>query len=141
MNFSLSQCAYHKSKAVPRHHADGNGERRYIAPHSRSRHYMGANGQRHALAALYPPEGPPDTHCAGGWVGIRACLGTEARGKKLFASAENRTLVKSVVRHYTDMYHMLLEQHLLWFICLILFYEAPHYALFSILTILLLRNT
>jgi hypothetical protein len=39
---------------------------------------MGVSGQHHAPAALYPR-----THCTGGWVGPRASLDTEARGKIL----------------------------------------------------------
>jgi hypothetical protein len=39
--------------------------------------------QRHAPAALYPRERTPSTHCTGGWVGPRAGLDTEARGKVL----------------------------------------------------------
>jgi hypothetical protein len=42
---------------------------------------MGVSGQRHAPAALYSRERTPDTHCTGGWVGLRAGLDTEARGK------------------------------------------------------------
>jgi hypothetical protein len=33
---------------------------------------------------LAPGKGPPGTHCTGGWVGSRACLDTEARGKVFF---------------------------------------------------------
>jgi hypothetical protein len=44
---------------------------------------MGVSGQRHAPASLYPPERTPGTHCTGGWVGLRAGLDTEARGKIL----------------------------------------------------------
>jgi hypothetical protein len=45
---------------------------------------MGVSGQGHAPAALLPPgKGPPGTHCTGGWVGPRAGLDTEARGKIL----------------------------------------------------------
>jgi len=63
---------------------------------------MGVSGQRHAPAALYPRERTPGTHWIGGWVGLRAGLDTEARGKS-FASAGDRTLVvQSVVRHCTD---------------------------------------
>jgi hypothetical protein len=40
-------------------------------------HWMGVSGQRHALATLYP-RGKDWT---GGWVGLRASLDTEARGK------------------------------------------------------------
>jgi hypothetical protein len=41
----------------------------------------GVSGQRHALAALCPGERTAVTHCAGGWVGLRAGLDTEVRGK------------------------------------------------------------
>jgi hypothetical protein len=37
---------------------------------------MGVSGQRHAPAALYPPEMIPGTHWTGGWVGPRAGLDT-----------------------------------------------------------------
>jgi hypothetical protein len=39
---------------------------------------MGVGSQRHA-----PEKGPPSTHCTVGWVGPRAGLDTEARGKIL----------------------------------------------------------
>jgi hypothetical protein len=42
---------------------------------------MGVSGQRHALAALHPRERTPGTRWTGGWVGLRAGLDTEARGK------------------------------------------------------------
>jgi hypothetical protein len=55
-----------------------------LAPiHSRPRHEMGVSGQRHAPAALCPGERTPGTHWAGGWVGRRAGLDTEVRGKIL----------------------------------------------------------
>jgi hypothetical protein len=44
---------------------------------------MGVSGQRHVPAALYPGERTPGTHCTGSWVGLRAGLETEARGKIL----------------------------------------------------------
>jgi hypothetical protein len=44
----------------------------------------------HASAALCPGERTPGTHCTGGWVGLRAGLDTEARGKS-FAPAGDRT--------------------------------------------------
>jgi hypothetical protein len=40
-------------------------------------------GLRHAPAALYPRRKTPGTYCTGGWVGPRARLDTEARGKIL----------------------------------------------------------
>jgi hypothetical protein len=41
------------------------------------------SGQVHAPAALYFQESTPGTHWVGGWVGLRAGLDTEARGKIL----------------------------------------------------------
>jgi hypothetical protein len=77
------------------------GGRGGIAPtHSRPRHYMGVSGQHHAPAALLPP----GTHCTGGWVGLRARLDTEDRGKILCPRRESnpyRPVVQPVVRHYT----------------------------------------
>jgi hypothetical protein len=42
---------------------------------------MGVSGQHHAPAALYPRGKDPGTHCTGGWVGPRAGLDTENKGK------------------------------------------------------------
>jgi hypothetical protein len=44
---------------------------------------MGVSGQRRAPAALYPRGKDPNTHCIGGWVGLRAGLDAEARRKIL----------------------------------------------------------
>jgi hypothetical protein len=44
---------------------------------------MGVSGQGHASSALYPHERAPGTHWLGGWLGPRAGLDTEARGKIL----------------------------------------------------------
>jgi hypothetical protein len=66
---------------------------------------MGVSGQSHAPAALCPGERTPVTHCTGGWVGLRAGLDTEARGKILClcrGSNPDCPVVQSVVRHYTD---------------------------------------
>jgi hypothetical protein len=54
---------------------------------------MGVSSQRHAPAALYPRERTPGTHCTEVWAGPRAGLGTEARGKNPFASAEDGTSI------------------------------------------------
>jgi hypothetical protein len=52
-----------------------------------------------------PGERTPGTHWTGGWVGPRAGLDTEARGK-IFClcqgSNPDRPVAQSVVRHYTD---------------------------------------
>jgi len=48
-----------------------------------------------------PPERTPGTHLVGGWVGLRAGLDTETKGKKM--SAGDRTpIVQSGVRHCTE---------------------------------------
>jgi hypothetical protein len=44
---------------------------------------MVVSGQRDAPAALYPRGKEPGTHSTGGWVGPRAGLDTEVRGKIL----------------------------------------------------------
>jgi hypothetical protein len=51
-----------------------------------------------------PGERTPGTHCTGGWVGPRAGLDTEDRGKSLCprrGSNPDRPVVQPVVRHYT----------------------------------------
>jgi hypothetical protein len=65
---------------------------------------MGVNGQRHDTSALYPRGRDPGTHCTGGWVGPRAGLDTEDRGKFLCpcrGSNPDRLVVQPVARHYT----------------------------------------
>jgi hypothetical protein len=56
--------------------------------------------------AFTPGERTPGTHCTGGWVGPRAGLDTEARGKILLSLCRGSNLdlsiVQSVARHYTD---------------------------------------
>jgi hypothetical protein len=54
--------------------------------------------------AFTPGERTPGTHCTGGWVGLRAGLDTEDRGKILCpcrGSNPDRPVVQPVVRHYT----------------------------------------
>jgi hypothetical protein len=66
---------------------------------------MGVSGQHHAPAALYPRGKDPGTHWRGGWVGPRAGLDTEDRGKircPCQGSNPDRPVVQPVVRHYTD---------------------------------------
>jgi hypothetical protein len=53
--------------------------------------------------ALTPGERTPGTHWTGGWVGPRAGLDTETRGKILSpcrGSNPDRPVVQPVVRHY-----------------------------------------
>jgi hypothetical protein len=54
--------------------------------------------------AFTPGEWTPGTHWTGGWVGPRAGLDTEVRGKIFCPRRESnpdRPVVKPVVRHYT----------------------------------------
>jgi hypothetical protein len=65
----------------------------------------GVIGQRHAPAALCSGERTPGTHCTGGWVGLRAGLDTEARGKIICLCRGSNLycpVVLYVVRQYTD---------------------------------------
>jgi hypothetical protein len=63
---------------------------------------MGVSSQHHALAALYPGERAPGTHCTGYWVGPRAGLDAKVK-EKIFCLCQVRTpVIQSVVRHYTD---------------------------------------
>jgi hypothetical protein len=62
---------------------------------------MEVSGQLHAPTG----ERTPGTHCTGGWVGPRAGLDKEARGKILCpcqGSNPDGPVFQSVVRHYTD---------------------------------------
>jgi hypothetical protein len=55
--------------------------------------------------AFTPGESTPGTHSTGGWVGLRAGLDTEVRGKILCprrGSNPDRPVFQPVVRHYTD---------------------------------------
>jgi hypothetical protein len=82
-----------KGKAVPLHAMEALGGRGGIAPtHSEW------SASRPGCAFT------PGTHCTGGWVGPRAGLDTEARGKILCpcrVSNSDRPVVQPVVRHYT----------------------------------------
>jgi hypothetical protein len=65
----------------------------------------GVSGQRYAPAALDAGERTPRIHYTGGWVGPRAGLDTEVKGKILcLCRGRNlgRPVVESVARHYTD---------------------------------------
>jgi hypothetical protein len=67
---------------------------------------MGVSGQCHAPAAIYLWGKTPGTHWTGGWVGPRAGLDTEVRGKILLPllGIEPRSPSHPVlqVRHYSD---------------------------------------
>jgi hypothetical protein len=75
------------------------------ATHFLPLHYMGVSGQRHSPAALCPAERTTGNHYTGGWVGLRAGLDIEVRGKihcLRRGSNPDRSVVQSVVRPYTD---------------------------------------
>jgi hypothetical protein len=65
----------------------------------------GVNGQRHVQTTLYPRGETSVTHWTGDWVGFRAGLDTEVRGKiSCLCRGSNRihSVLQSVARHYTD---------------------------------------
>jgi hypothetical protein len=85
-----------KSKAVPLHAMEALvGEGGTAPTHSLPRHFMGVSSQRLALPALYPWEKNTGTHCTGDWVGLRAGLDTEARGKILCLCGDRITITQS----------------------------------------------
>jgi hypothetical protein len=61
-----------------------------------------------------PGERTSGTHCTGGWVGPRAGLDTEARGKNPFASAGDRT---SVARSFSPLPETILTELLRLLAC------------------------
>jgi hypothetical protein len=85
-------------------HRGAWGERRYSSYSFTTSALDGVNGQHHAPTALYPRERTPGTHWRGGWVGPRAGLDTEDRGKIIClcrGSNPDRPVVQPIVRHYT----------------------------------------
>jgi hypothetical protein len=52
--------------------------------------------------SFIPGERTPGTHCTGGWVGFRAGLDTEARGKILCLCRGSNLDRPALARHYTD---------------------------------------
>jgi hypothetical protein len=68
-------------KAVPQRLWSRRGERKYSSYSFMTSALGGVSGQRHATTALYPRERTTGIHCTGGWVGLRASLDTEVRGK------------------------------------------------------------
>jgi hypothetical protein len=59
------------------------GERRYSSYSFMTSALDGVSGQRHESSALYTQGRAPGTHWAGGWLGLRSGLDTEARRKIL----------------------------------------------------------
>jgi hypothetical protein len=95
-----------KGKAVPLHAMEAlEGERRYSSYSvSTSALDGGEWSASRPGRAFTPGERTPSTHCTGGWVGPRAGLDTEVRGKILCphrGSNPDRPVVQPIVRHYT----------------------------------------
>jgi hypothetical protein len=91
-----------KSKAVPLHAMEALGGRGGIAPTPTSA--LDGGEWSASPASLYPRRKDPGTHSTGGWVGPRAGLDTEGRGKILCPCRESnpdRLVVQPIVRHYT----------------------------------------
>jgi hypothetical protein len=97
-----------KSKAVPLHamEALGGGERRYSSYSFTTSALDGGEWSASRPGRALPSrKGPPVPICTGVWVGPRAGLDTEARGRILCTcrgSNPDRPVVQPVVRHYTD---------------------------------------
>jgi hypothetical protein len=65
-----------KSETLLLCHAGTKEERRYSSYSFLTSAVDGVSGQHHNLAAIYALERTPDTHCTGGWVGLRTSLDT-----------------------------------------------------------------
>jgi hypothetical protein len=96
-----------KGKAVPLHAMEAlGGERKYSSYSFTTSALDGGEWSASRPGRAFTPgERTPGTHCTGGWVGPRAGLDTEARGKILCLCRESnpdRPVVQPVVRHYTD---------------------------------------
>jgi hypothetical protein len=95
-----------KGKAVPLHAMEALGGGEGYSSYSFTTSVLG-RGEWSASRpgrAFTPGERIPGTHCTGGWVGPRAGLDTEVRGKILipcWGSNPDRPVVQPVVRHYT----------------------------------------
>jgi hypothetical protein len=95
-----------KAKAVPLHAMEAlGGERRYS---SYSFSTWALDGGEWSASrpgrAFIPGERTSGTHYTGGWVGPRAGLDTEARGKIICTrrgSNPDRPIVQPIVKHYT----------------------------------------
>jgi hypothetical protein len=96
---------YKKGKAVSQYTCGGaGGEKRYSSYSLTTSALDGVSGQRHVPVAVYLRGKDPGANWTGGWVGPRAVLDSEARGKILClcrASKLDRPVVQSVARHYT----------------------------------------
>jgi hypothetical protein len=95
-----------KSKAFPQHTTEAlRGKRRYSSYSFLTSALGGSEVSVTPRPRFAPGERTTGTLWTGGWVGPRAGLDTEVRGKILCpcrGSNPDRPVVQSVVRHYTD---------------------------------------
>jgi hypothetical protein len=87
-DYELGQEFFFSSPA--RHHGGAWGETRYSSYSFSTSALDGEWSASRPGHAFTPGERTPGTHCTGGWVGLRAGLDTQARGK-IFAPAGDRT--------------------------------------------------
>jgi hypothetical protein len=96
------------------------GERRYSSYTFMTSTLEGMIGQRHAPAALYPRGKEHRYPFSRSWVGLRAGLDTEARGKVLCRGSNlNRPVVEPVARHYSDWATRLLSNDMWWWLFMV----------------------
>jgi hypothetical protein len=72
---------YIKVKLSHYRHENSKGERKYSAYLFLTLAVPEVTSQHHKPFALYPQGKDPISHCIGGWVGLRAGLDSETRGK------------------------------------------------------------
>jgi hypothetical protein len=100
---SQRQCLVVKKKSPATRHDGAWGEKRYSS-YSFLTSTLDGGEWSASRPRFTPGERTPGTHCTGGWVGPRAGLDTEDRGKILCLCRglnPDRPVVQSVVRHYT----------------------------------------
>jgi hypothetical protein len=77
---NLEESEVSKSKAVPLRHAGAKVEKKYSS-YSLTWALDGDEWSASRLGALYPREKTSGTHWIEGWMGLRAALDTQGRGK------------------------------------------------------------
>jgi hypothetical protein len=92
-----------KVKLSHYHHANAKRERIYSSySFLTSALNEGERSASHPGHILSPGQDPPSTHWIWGWVGLRAFLDTEARGKMLCLYQWWNPVIQSVDRHDSD---------------------------------------
>jgi hypothetical protein len=114
-----SSCCHKKRQSSPStRHGGAWGERRYSSYSFCTSALDGGEWSASRPGRAFTPgERTSGSHCTGGWVGPRAGLYTEVRGKILWLSRgsnPDRPVVQRVVRHYTDWANRLLVAAIHW---------------------------